>query len=100
MNVTTAVASSNLGGARGGSSTPAGHGVRGSSNIRGTAEIWLPGGTCGINESPAIKVIALLPRHRVTFINSGDSFLRIDTIEPHHMDEASGRIVAPRLTLL
>ena len=69
MKVTTAAASSSGGGRCGGASTCAGHGVRGSSSIRGTAENGC-GGAGGIEESLAVEVIARRSRHR--WISPGD----------------------------
>jgi hypothetical protein len=48
MNVTTASAPSSGGGRRGGSSTRAGHGARGSSSIRGSAEYGWPVAAAGL----------------------------------------------------
>ena len=55
MNVTTALAPSSGGGGRGGSSMRRGHGVRGSSSIRGTAENGCGGLPAGLKKRPPSK---------------------------------------------
>ena len=66
MNVTTAVGAVRVRRvAAAASSMRAGHGVRGSSSIRGTCRERLPGGAGRIDESRSVEVIAFV---QVSFI--------------------------------